>query len=131
MIHPLLRLAATQPQLLADHAEAYAGLVGEELGRFTAGWKQRIALSAIALCLGAVAVVLAGVASMLWAVLPASSLQTPWALVAAPATPALAALVCMLVARRPAADGFATLRQQLAADLLMLRRVGAGHGSAA
>ena len=24
MIHPLLRLIATQPQLLADHAEAYA-----------------------------------------------------------------------------------------------------------
>ena len=51
MIHPLLRLAATQPQLLADHAEAYAGLVGEELGRSVAAGKQRLLLSAVALCL--------------------------------------------------------------------------------
>jgi len=36
MIHPLLKLVATQPQLLADHAEAYAELVGEEFGTVNA-----------------------------------------------------------------------------------------------
>jgi hypothetical protein len=126
MIHPLLRLIATQPQLLADHAEAYAGLVGEELGRVTTNWKQRAALSALALCLGGVAAVLAGVALMLWAVLPPSSLQAPWALIAAPATPAVVALVCLLVARRPVEPRFAALRQQVSADLVMLRQVSAG-----
>jgi Putative Actinobacterial Holin-X, holin superfamily III len=126
MIHPLLRLVATQPQLLADHAEAYAGLVGEEFDRVTTNLKTRAALGAVALCLGGVAVVLAGVALMLWAVLPASSLQAPWALVVAPATPAVIALVCVLIARRPAEPRFAALREQVSADLVMLRQVGAG-----
>ena len=125
MIHPLLRLIATQPQLLADHAEAYAGLVGEEVRRVTGGVKQRVVLGAVALCLAGVAVVLAGVALMLWAVLPPSSLQAPWALVAAPAVPAMACLICLLAARRPAEDRFAAIREQLAADLVMLRQVGA------
>ena len=30
-IHPLLRLLVTEPQLLADHVEAYAVLVDEEI----------------------------------------------------------------------------------------------------
>ena len=62
MIHPLLRLVATQPQLLADHAEAYAGLVADEIGKTGAVWKQRVLLGAIALSLIAVAMVLGGVA---------------------------------------------------------------------
>lgn len=126
MIHPLLRLVATRPDLLADHAEAYAGLLGEEVGRVATGWKRRIALQAVALCMAGVAVVLGGVALMLWAALPAASLQLPWALWAVPATPALLALVCVLVAHGPANDGFALLKQQLAADLVMLRQVSAG-----
>lgn len=77
MIHPLLRLAATQPQMLADHAEAYAALVGEELGRSAAAAKQRLLLAAAGLCLAVTAAVLAGVAAMLWAVTPPANLQTP------------------------------------------------------
>jgi len=42
MIHPLLRLIATQPQLLADHAEAYAGLVSDDIGKTAAVWKWRV-----------------------------------------------------------------------------------------
>jgi uncharacterized membrane protein YqjE len=125
MIHPLLRLAATQPQLLADHVEAYAGLVGEELGHTAAGYKQRLLLGAMALCLAAVAATLAGVALMLWAVTPPAILQAPWALVAAPAIAALVAALCALGARRKQDDGFSGLRQQLSADLAMLREVSA------
>ena len=33
MIHPLLRLIATEPQVLGDHVEAYAELVGDEVKR--------------------------------------------------------------------------------------------------
>jgi hypothetical protein len=124
-IHPLLRLVVTQPQLLADHAEAYAGLFGEELGKATAVWKQRALLSALALSLGAVAVVLLGVALMLWAVTLPAQLQAPWALIAAPAAPALAALGCAFAARREAGDGFADIKGQLAADLVLLREVSA------
>lgn len=125
MIHPLLRLVATQPQLLADHAEAYAGLVADELGKTSAVWKQRAMLGVVALSMFAVAVVLAGVALMLWAVMPASAFQAPWALVAAPAVPALAALACGMAAQRDGGVAFATLKQQVAADLVMLREVSA------
>ena len=125
MIHPLLRLVATQPQLLADHAEAYAGLVAEELGRTGTALKQRALLAAVALSLTAVAVVLAGVALMLWSVLPTSAIQAPWALVAAPAVPALVALACGLAARHEKPSAFADLKQQFAADLMMLRDVSA------
>jgi len=123
MIHPLLRLAATQPQLLADHAQAYAGLIGEELGRSASAYKQRVLLSAVALCLAAVAAVLAGVALMLWAVTPPANLQAPWALIAAPAVAAVLAAVCALGGRRQPEDGFSGLKQQLSADLSMLREV--------
>ena len=125
MIHPLLRLIATQPQLLADHAEAYAGLVGEELSKTTAVWKQRVLLNAVALCLVGVAAVLGGVALMLWAVIPAANIQAPWALLVAPGVPALLALCCGFAARRERDAAFVDLKQQIAADLVMLREVSA------
>jgi uncharacterized membrane protein YqjE len=124
MVHPLLRLAATQPQLLADHAEAYASLLGEELGRTAAAYKQRLLLSAVALGLAVVAAMLAGTALMLWAVTPAANLQAPWALIAAPGVAALLAAACALGGRPAQGDAFADLKQQLAADLAMLRDVG-------
>jgi len=123
MIHPLLRLIASQPQLLADHAEAYADLVGEELGKTTAVWKQRVLLLALALCLAGVAAVLGGVALMLWAVTPAANIHSHWALIAAPAVPALLALWSAYEGLRESSDAFADLKQQIAADLVMLREV--------
>ena len=125
MIHPLLRLVATQPQLLADHAEAYAGLVGDEIGRSAASFKHRVLLNAVALCLLGVAAVLTGVALMLWAVIPPASMQAPWALIAAPAVPAVIAIVCAMAGQRKPGDTFAELKQQVAADLVMLREVSA------
>ena len=125
MIHPLLRLAATQPQLLADHAQAYAGLVGEEFERSAGACRQRLLLSAVALGLAIVATVLAGVALMLWAVTPIANLQAPWVLVTAPAVVALLAAACALAARRKHEDGFAGLKQQMSADLALLRDVSA------
>ncbi len=125
MIHPLLRLIATQPQLLADHAESYAELVGEELGKSTAALKKRVLLNAAAMCLLAVAAVLTGVALMLWAVVPVANINAAWALVAAPAAPALLALWCLVASQRETAAGFKFLKQQIAADLVMLREVSA------
>ena len=125
MIHPLLRLAATQPQLLADHVEAYAGLVGEELGRSAVAYKQRLLLGALGLCLAVVAAVLAGVALMLWAATPPANLQAPWVLITAPGVAALLAAACALGARKKQADSFAGLKQQMSSDLAMLREVSA------
>ena len=126
MLHPLLHLVATQPQLLADHAEAYADMVAAEVGAASAAWKRQALLNAVALCCLGVAAVLAGVALMLWAVIPAADIQAPWALIAAPLLPIAVALGCLWAARaRTGGSAFDKLRQQLKADILMLREVSA------
>jgi uncharacterized membrane protein YqjE len=121
MVHPLLRLVATQPQLLLDHAEAYADLLSEEISHLSGTWKRRALLHAAALCNLVVATVLAGVALMLWAVVPFSEMQAPWALVAAPLLPIALAIGCLAAARQHTSDAFDQLRKQLKADMGMLR----------
>jgi len=126
MIHPLLRLIATEPQILGDHVEAYAELVGDEVKKTSSAWSLRIALYLAALALGCVALVLAGVAVMLWATLPPSGFQVPWLLVAVPAAGFVAAIVCVLLARRnPVENAFDNVKKQLSADMAMLREVSA------
>ena len=124
MMHPLLHLVATQPQLLADHAEAYAELVAAEIGTASAAWKRRALLNAVALCCLVVAVVLAGVALMLWAVIPAAQMHAAWVLIAAPLLPVAVALGCLLAARAQDEGGvFENLRRQMKADMAMLREM--------
>lgn len=126
MLHPLLHLVATQPQLLAEHAGAYAEMFAAQVGIVSAAWKRRAALSAVALCCAGVAAVLAGVALMLWAVSPPGTIHAPWALLAGPLLPAAVALACLVAARSNAAEsGFSALREQLNADIVMLREAGA------
>ena len=124
-IHPLLRLVATQPHLLADHAEAYAGLVGEELGKTSAELKRRAILGLMALVLLLIGMLLGGVSLLLWSVTPPANMNAPWALVAVPAVPLLIAVGCAFAARGDNSSQFSDLRQQLAADLALLREAGA------
>ena len=126
MIHPLLRLIATEPQVLGDHVEAYAELVGDEVKKTGSAWGLRIGLYAGALGLGAIGLVLAGVAVMLWASLPASGFQAPWVLIVVPGVVLVAAIVCIVVARRkPIENAFDNVKKQLNADMAMLREVSA------
>lgn len=126
MAHALLHLITTRPQLLVDHAQAYAELAGADLDVVTRTWKRQFRLVAAALCGGIVAMVLAGVALMLWAVIPAAQIEAPWALVAAPLLPALMATWCLLAARASGdRQAFGNLKEQVQADLLMLRQAGA------
>lgn len=126
MIHPLLRLAATEPHLLGDHVEAYAALVGEEVSKVSTSWLTRAGLYLAALCFLGVGLVLVGVALLLWAALPASGFQAPWALFVVPLTPFVIAGICVMVARAtPMEKAFDTVRKQLNADMAMLREVGA------
>ena len=74
-MHPLLALLATRPQLLADHAQAYAALFNEEFDQARASWQRTAVLQAVALCCVSAAAVLAGVALMLWAISPALPVQ--------------------------------------------------------
>ena len=123
MLHPLLRLVATQPHLLVDHVEAYADLVTEEIGHVSSAWKLRTLLYAVALCSVVMGVVLAGVALMLWAVFPFTDMHAPWALVGAPLLPFAGAVGCVVVARKQTNQGFGNLRKQIKADMGMFREV--------
>ena len=126
MLHPIFHLVATQPELLGQHAQAYGELVSSELSTQAGVWSRRALLMALVLCLLGVTVVLAGVAIMLWA----TAVQEPrsaWVLLAVPGVPAVATVVCYVLARqRSAADAlaFVELRSQIQADLALLREVG-------
>jgi len=124
MLHPLLKLVATRPDLLTDHAQAYAELVGDEFGRSMTHWRERALYTSLAGGLGLLGLTFAGVAVMLWAVTPPAQMVAPWALVATPALPLVAAIVCWLRSRsRPLDKPFEIVKQQMHADLSMLREV--------
>lgn len=126
MIHPLLRLAATEPHLLGDHVEAYASLVGEEVSKVSTSWMTRIGFYLVALCMLGVGLVLAGVALLLCAALPSSTYPAPWAMIVVPLTPFVIAAGCVLAARSTRIEkAFDAVRKQLAADMAMLREVAA------
>ena len=125
-MHPLFHLIAKRPQLLADHAEAYAGLVAAEIPRVSNAWKRKAMLSALALVGLLVGLTLAGVALMLWAVNPNLDWPGAWPLIAVPLVPIAAALGCLLAAQAASERApFDELRVQVQADMAMLREAAA------
>ena len=127
MLHPLIRLIATQPELLGSHVHAYGELIGTELATQAQAIKRRTILGALALCFMGVAAVLAGVSTLLWSILIPAMQPVPWAVILVPLTPAVLALICGVMARSggSAQDAaFAELRRQLQADLTLLRTMG-------
>ena len=125
MLYSLIQLFVTRPQLLADHAAAYAELAGTSLGHFSTAWKRRVILNVLALCCLGIAAVLGGVAVMLCAVLPEASLRAAWMLMATPMVPLVTAAVCLIAARvKGTQDPFVTMQQQMKADMAMLREAG-------
>ena len=128
MLHPVFRLAASQPQLLAEHAAGYAGLVAEELSSSGAHLKQRITLQIVGLLCLMVSAILGGVAMFLWASIPPASMQQPWLLWFTPLVPAVLGAFAMLRARdHKAPPAFALLREQFAQDAALLRKTTAHH----
>ena len=126
MIHPLLHLIATKPQLLGDHVEAYAELVGAEVGKTSKMWISRVVFYAVALFLLSTGLVFVGVALMLWAVVPPDNMNSPWLLIVVPLVPLIAGGLCVMKARGHADQTpFETVKQQLSADLAMLKEVSA------
>ena len=120
-MHPLFHLIATRPQLLAEHAQAYAALVSAEAGQMAVAWKRSAAHHAAALCSLVVAAVLAGVAVLLWAVVPPAQIQAQWALFVVPLPPVVLALGCLMAARKSTPDNaFDQLSRQVKADMALL-----------
>jgi FtsH-binding integral membrane protein len=126
MIHPLFRLLVSEPQLLADHVEAYSELVAAEVGAVTTQLKRRAVLHGLSVGLLVVGTFFAGIAVMLWAAIPTDTMNHPWALWATPAIPLVMAVWAHFAAKAPVAEhGTQTIREQLAADAAMLRSVSA------
>ena len=124
MLDKLLRLYLTQPLLLADHAHAYAALASAEVEAASARYQRRLWLGAAALSCIAVALVLAGVAVMLWSVTPDENIRSLWAVIGAPLLPLVLGLYCAFKVRQPDSAGlFDTLLQQVRADLDVLGKV--------
>jgi uncharacterized membrane protein YqjE len=124
MLYKLLRLFLTKPHLLADHAHAYAALASVEIEAASARYQRRLWLGAAALCSLGAAVVLAGVAVMLWAVTPDENIRSLWAVIGAPLLPLLVGLYCMFRVRERSPVGlFETLLHQVRTDLDVLGKV--------
>jgi uncharacterized membrane protein YqjE len=133
MLHALLHLFSTQPQALAEHAQAYADLFGDEFGQAKQALRRRLVLHAVVMCSVALGVGLAGVALLLWAVTPAAQIHSAWLLLCVPLLPLALALYCWRAAAASrSSDGafFANLRHQLATDRAMLVGATAAAGAA-
>jgi len=118
----VLHLLLKRPHGLVEHAEAYAELAAVEAGAVAAAARRWAVLAATALCAAGVAVVLGGVALMLWAALPALPPERAWVLWAVPGLPLLVALAALALQHRGGGGGsFVVLRQQLQIDLALVR----------
>ena len=121
MAHPLVRLAASRPHMLAEHVSAYAELLADEMTATAAQLKRQLVFQVVGLCSFSISTVLIGVAAMLWSALPSGSLHAPWMLAAIPVVPAALGIWALNVGRTVApSDPFAVIRRQLSADAAML-----------
>ena len=120
-MHPLLELLLARPHLLADHAQAYGALFTEEMGEARIALQRWAIWRAVILCSLFSAVILAGMAVMLWAMLPASPMQATWLLLVTPMVPLAVAVACWQLARKNGTPQFFDqLRAPLRADKAML-----------
>jgi hypothetical protein len=120
MLHPLLRLALARPDLLADHAGAYAELAVASAREALADWQLRLLGWALLGSGVLLSIAFGGVALMLQATLAAT--PTPRLLWAVPAAPLLLALSGAWLARRRSNGSAGTsVAAQFEADLALLR----------
>lgn len=128
MIHPLVRLLVTRPDMLADHFGAYAELASAEAREAAAMLRARAIFIAAAAVFGILGLLLGGVALLLVAAIPLEGMPAPWVLAALPlALLALAGACLMVLRQKPIAKSFALLRQQVAQDAALLREAGGAH----
>jgi len=122
--HPIIYVAARQPELLVAHAKAYGDLLLEEGRRAVSSLVVHAALYAASGVLGLLGVLLAGVSLLLYAAIP-GHLREAWLLVALPGGALLLSMACILMARLlPINVNLRLMGQQFKADLDMIQQAG-------
>lgn len=121
MFHPLIRLLASKPHLVAHHLGGYVELASAQAQEVAGALQSRLVWAAGAAGGLSAGALLAGVALLIAAAVPLDRMPAPWLLVAAPAVPLLLGVFCWLQARqRPVAWSLDIMREQLAADAALL-----------
>lgn len=124
LLPPLLQLAASQPQMLAEHAGAWGQLLAAECAPAAQAWRRKLGWQLAAGVTALLGLGLAGVACMLWAVAPPANPLRLALLWGTPALPLLVAVFCAWQARRCSQDAahsaLARLRRQWRADMALL-----------
>jgi hypothetical protein len=114
----LLRLLTQRPDLLLTHVQSYIEVFRQDGSLLVSFWRRKLLCYTVALMLIAVGLALAGVATMLWAVVPETA---QWILLAVPAAMFLMSLVFWLAARAGGeSPGFARCASEWESDQLML-----------
>jgi peptidoglycan/LPS O-acetylase OafA/YrhL len=122
MVHPIFSVLISRPELVVDHVAGYAALVQEEASTVGIEVAKRAIAWGVTVVALLVFLVLAGVAVMLGAMYG----EFHWALVLAPGSALIVAVVAWNVARqRLPSKAFTELKAQLDADAQALRTVGA------
>ncbi len=124
-MNPLLRLIATQPNLIVKHIESYARMFGDEVSSSSAAIKRRVFVGGAALIFMLLALIFAGVGLMLWAGLPQVRSETSWLLLAVPGLPLGLSLLFFILLKsdsRPVAMN--KLKAQVKADVALLHETG-------
>jgi uncharacterized membrane protein YqjE len=118
MLHPFISTLLRRPNLLIDHASAYADLIREEASEAGADLLQRLVAWVLVGIFAMLFLVLTGVALMLGA----TGSQFHWALVAVPGAAFAVTVIAFIKARQPATHTpFAEVKAQLDRDAQALR----------
>lgn len=125
MIHPLIGLVATRPELLSEHLGAYAQLATAESLAALAQLRRRSLWTAALFASLVLGLGLGGGALMLVAVVPLAEMPMPALLAGVAVTPWLAAGLCIVMLQgQPPSRLFPLLRQQLQLDGAVLQEAG-------
>ena len=114
MLHPIFTVLLRNPELIVNHLAGYAELMKVEASTAGQNVLKRIISGVISAISALLALIMLGVAVMLGVMHGSFS----WILVAVPGVAAIIAIICAVIASRPAqSNAFLDLRDQFRADM--------------
>lgn len=114
----LLKMVLLPPNLLLSHAQGYVDLSAEVVSRYLCALKNRCLLWGLSVLALLLALVLGGLALMLWSAMPLHEAPHPWVLLALPGCCLILSAWCGWRAHRlPLPPFLQDLKAQMALDL--------------